>query len=52
MSHTERENVPDGGTDERKGALSLRQFGIRNTRLSAEERIVRDGMYSTRRSER
>ena len=52
MSHRERETVSDGGTSERKGALSFEMscvcFGIRNKRLSAEERRVCDGLHSSR----
>ena len=48
VSHREREIVPDGRTNERKGALSLEPFtlfGIQKMGESAEERRVRDGVY-------
>ena len=55
MSHREKKIVPDGKTNEKKAHWPwnlLRLFGIRKMRVSAEERRVRDGLYSSRRSDR
>ena len=60
MSHKGKEIIPNGGTNgerekrKEKKALSLKFLvsGIRDIRLLAEERRVREGMYSSNRSER
>jgi len=55
MLHREMEIVPDRGSDERKGTLSLKFLvSVCQTKytLSAEEWRVHDGVCSSRRSER
>ena len=55
MSHTEREIVPDGGTNERKRVLSLKFLAsVWNTKYAIISRGVESavGMYSSGRSDR